>query len=418
MNIYFSGLGGVGIGPLVDIALDAGFTVQGSDMQSSPTVKHLEQRGVMLSIGVQNGQFLKECQAARAIDLFVYTAALPADHPELLEAKNLGIRAVNRYEFLADVIKNHNLQLIAVSGTHGKTTTTGMIIWAMQRLGIPLSYAIGTSISFGPAGRLDPKSRYFVLECDEYEKHLLQFSPSVSVIPSIDYDHPDTYPDRQDYIETFRQFIAQSGHSILWRKDAEYIGVSSPALWALEDDEVADIPLAGAHYRRNATLALKTLEYLKLGSTLENIANLSEFPGTGRRFEKLADNLYSDYGHHPTEIAAMLELTSELSNHVVLVYQPHQNRRQHEIKDDYRDQFETAEKVYWLPTYLSREDPHQAILTPQELTKYITNTDIVFAELDDDLWQEITAARKSGKLVLVMGAGDIDSWVREKLTSE
>ena len=417
MNIYFSGLGGVGIGPLVDIALDAGFSVQGSDMQASPTTKHLEQRGVMTSIGIQDGQFLKDCQSAKTIDLLVYTAALPDDHPELLLAKTLGIPTVNRYEFLAGIIEKHNLQLIAVSGTHGKTTTTGMIIWAMQRLGIPVSYAIGTSISFGPPGRLDLKSTYFVLECDEYEKHLLQFSPSVSVIPSIDYDHPDTYPSREDYIQTFRQFITQSTHTILWQKDADYIGVASSSLWILKDVEIASVTLVGAHYRRNATLALKTLEYLKLGTESENIANISEFPGTGRRFEKLADNLYSDYGHHPTEITAMLELTRELSDHVVLVYQPHQNRRQHEIKDDYRDQFKGAEKVYWLPTYLSREDPHQAILSPQELTKHITGTEVVFAELDDDLWQEITAARTSGKLVLTMGAGDIDSWVREKLAS-
>jgi len=126
--------------------------------------------------------------------------------------------------------------------------------------------------------------------------------------------------------------------------------------------------------------------------------------------------LYSDYGHHPVEIAATLQLARELSDHVVLVYQPHQNIRQHEIRDQYIDQFELADEIYWLPTYLSREDSNLPILQPSELIKNITNiSDIHIANFNDELWNTIKNAQSEGKLVLCMGAGKIDGWLRERL---
>lgn len=117
----------------------------------------------------------------------------------------------------------------------------------------------------------------------------------------------------------------------------------------------------------------------------------------------------------PKEIAATLQLARELSDHVVLVYQPHQNRRQTRLQKDYLDQFELAEETYWLPTYLSREDPEEPILTPAELIATLTNKETIhIAELDDSLWYTIQKSRHQGKLVLCMGAGTIDSWVRER----
>jgi len=142
---------------------------------------------------------------------------------------------------------------------------------------------------------------------------------------------------------------------------------------------------------------------------------LDAFPGTSRRFEKLDDNLYTDYGHHPAEIAATLQLASELSKRIALVYQPHQNVRQHEIRSQYTDCFELAEIVYWLPTYLSREDPALPILTPEELSRDVTNKPAIrFADLDDQLWDYIQQARSQGMLVLAMGAGTIDAWLRKR----
>ena len=416
MNIYFSGLAGVGIGPLAQIARDAGHTVIGSDIAHGLTTEELENNGIVIHYG-QDGSFLRESHQTTPLDWFVYTAALPADHPELLAAKELGIRTSKRDEFLAYFIKQHNLKLIAVSGTHGKTTTTGMAVWAFKHLGIPVSYSVGSTITFGASGAYDIDSEYFIYECDEYDKNLLHFSPFLSLLTSIDYDHPDTYPTEEDYKATFRQYIAQSNLTIAWQQDLDYIEQpANDSIWALDPEQTIDVDLLGEHNRRNATLVSKALENLGLADKERSIEALATFPGTDRRFEKLADNLYSDYGHHPEEIAATLQLAREASEEIVLVYQPHQNWRQHFIRDQYTDQFEVADKVFWLPTYLTRENSDQTVLTPQELTTNITNKDALeYAELNHALWNEIQKARESGALVLTMGAGTIDSWVREQL---
>ncbi|MGK2896544.1 MAG: Mur ligase domain-containing protein [Candidatus Saccharimonadales bacterium] len=415
MNIYFSGIGGVAIGPLAEIALDAGYSVQGSDLQKSLTTKELTDRGVAISYN-QDGKSLKTSHENNPIDWFVYTSALPGNHPELTLARALGIKTAKRDELLAHIISEKNLKLLAIAGTHGKTTTTGMLVWTLRELGIPVSYSVGTTLSWGSSGKFNHESQYFVYECDEFDRNFLHFSPYISVITSIDYDHPDTYPTDTEYKSAFRQFIHQSDTAILWQKDADYIEVSHSNAWSLQEDEVEPLALAGRHNRRNGTLILKVLERLGIGENLNNPQILETFPGTNRRFEKLDDNLYSDYGHHPVEIAATLQMARELSREVVLVYQPHQNLRQHEIRNQYTNQFEQAEEIYWLPTYLSRENPSLPILTPKELTIKLTNKAALhLATLDDTLWSTIQKARDEGKLVLCMGAGSIDNWVRNHL---
>ena len=416
MNIYFSGIGGVGIGPLAEISIDAGNTVLGSDSTPSLTTRELEKRGVSISYD-QNGDFLRTSHDQTPIDWFVHTAALPADHPELLAAKSLGIHTAKRDEIISEIITEKGLKLIAISGTHGKTTTTGMMVWILQQLGIPVSYSVGSTLSWGPAGQYHPDSQYFVYECDEFDRNFLHFSPYLSLITSVDYDHPDTYPTTASYMEAFSEFALKSQQVIAWSRDVKQLQLPENS-WLLNDNEVADVTLPGLHNRQNASLVLKAVEYLGL-DTEKARQDFSHFPGTNRRFEKIADNLYSDYGHHPVEIAATLQLAREISEQVVLVYQPHQNIRQHEIKGQYSDQFELAEKIYWLPTYLSRENPDLEILSPEQLYSGLTNRQAVeSAQLDDKLWQNIVAARNAGKLVVCMGAGSIDTWLRQNVSSE
>jgi UDP-N-acetylmuramate--alanine ligase len=347
----------------------------------------------------------------------VHTSALPDNHPELVLARQLGIKTAKRDELLAQIIQEKNLKLIAIAGTHGKTTTTGMMVWVMQQLGMPVSYSVGSTLSFGSSGKYVPDSQYFVYECDEFDRNFLHFTPHLSLITSIDYDHPDTYPTETSYLAAFHEFITKSDMAIMWKTDGDHVHTDENTGWILGDDEVMDIRVPGAHNRRNATLVAKAVEYLQAGDHDTAITALQSFPGTDRRFERLDDDLYSDYGHHPVEIAATLQMARELSDNVVLVYQPHQNVRQHEIKDQYTNQFELAETVYWLPTYLSREDPDLPILTPHELTQSITNRGVIYsANLDNELWQTIQSARQEGKLVLCMGAGSIDAWLRQRLT--
>lgn len=413
MRIYFSGIGGVGVGPLAMIAHDAGYDVVGSDKEEGLMTQAVADKNINYSLN-QDGEYLQSEHNRKPIDWFVYTAGLPQDHPELVLAKKLGIKTSKRDELVAHIIKQKDLKLIAVAGTHGKTTVTGMIIWLAKHFSIPISYSVGTTLSFGPSGKYDPKSNYFVYECDEFDRNFLHFHPYLSLITSVGYDHSDTYPTRQDYIDAFAQFSAQSEHVITWRDQLDDRSTNVQLL-----DEPYDIQLPGLHNRRNASLIVEAAKILDLPKDYI-IEALARFPGTNRRFEKLAPNLYSDYGHHPTEIAATLHMAHEVAtNGVVLVYQPHQNVRQHEIKSDYYDQFEKADTTYWLPTYLSREDPALEILSPEELTKNITNRDrIVFAEFNDELWHNIQQARQAGKLVLGMGAGSIDGWLRKQLQND
>lgn len=417
MNIYFCGIGGVGLGPLAEIARDAGHTVHGSDAQQSLTTDELQRRGISVSTD-QSGDYLTYCHNQEHIDWFVYTSALPPDHPELLRAKELGIYTAKRDELINYIVKEKNLKLIAVAGTHGKTTTTAMVVWTFRQLGIPVSFSVGSTMSFAPSGYLDPKAEYFVYECDEFDRNFLHFSPYLSLITSIDYDHPDTYPTQADYAASFTEFLGQSQHVIMWEHDT-VIHVTPPhKAWRLNDPEVMEFSIPGAHNRANATLVTKACEYLQLGDAGLIKTAIESFPGTARRFERLATNLYSDYGHHPVEIAATLQMAREVSDHIVLVYQPHQNTRQHQVRSGYTTCMELAEEIFWLPTYRSREDPLLPTLEPQELTTHLSNRNIVvYADMNDELWSRIEWARNNGKLVLCMGAGTIDGWVREMLST-
>ena len=418
MRIYFSGIGGVGIGPLAEVARDAGYDVIGSDLASSLVTTQLADSGVTLYICEQSGEELRAEHAKQPIDYFVYTAALWTE--ELNVARELGIPTLKRDGLLARIIAEKNLSLIAVAGTHGKTSTTGLLVWCLRQLGIPVSYSIGTTLSFGPSGAFDAESKYFVYECDEYDRNFLHFTPDFSLITSLDYDHPDTYPTRESYAQSFEAFIDQSAHTLMWRKDFEVLGEPDFAsdVTVFEQNMSLDhLRLAGLHLRQNAFLVERALKQLFPGTEYHAlISAINTFPGTDRRMERLADNLFSDYGHHPAEIAATLQAAREINPHVVLVYQPHQNVRQHEIRDDYTDAtFVNADELYWLPTYLSREDPSLEVLAPEQLTHHMHRAHLESAEMNDHLWDEITHHREAGHLVLLMGAGSIDGWARERL---
>lgn len=413
MNIFFSGIGGVALGSLAMIARDAGYSVSGSDVAEGLMTDQLKKASIEVQLG-QGRDEIERAHKRRSIDWLVYSAAMPEDHPELVRARELGIRTSKRHELLRHIVDERGLKLIAVSGTHGKTTTTGMLIWAMQQCRVPVSYSIGTTLSFGPSGKLDPNSEYFVYECDEFDRNFLHFFPYVSVITTVGYDHSDTYSTATDYEAAFGQFMSQSLHSISWQRDTGKLsGFDPESTWQLQDTEVLQVALAGEHNRQNATLVMKTLEYL--GIQAQN-ANLEAFPGTNRRFEKLAAYLYSDYAHHPTEIAATIQMAREVSEHVVVVYQPHQNSRQYELRGQYAECFDLADKVYWTPTYLSREDPSLAVLTPEELIEGLPNiSKFLIGDLNQELWTAIDLHRVNGDLVLLMGAGSIDSWARKNL---
>ncbi|MBC7472020.1 MAG: hypothetical protein H7196_02015 [candidate division SR1 bacterium] len=413
MHIYFVGIGGTGLSPLAQLALDCGYEVSGSDLQHSFGTDAVEKRNVSVNYH-EDCDYLEKLHREKPVDYVVYTAACKPDDTELLFAKINNIPFGKRDSFINTFVEQKKLKMLAVAGTHGKTTTTAMAVWLFKQQNIPISYLIGSNISFGPASHYQEESEYFIYEADEFDKNFLHYNPFISIITNIDYDHPDTYPVKDDYYKAFDQFASQSKYVITWKNEDSKIK-NTNRINFLERSLDSEINLVGAHNRSNMTLALSLMQYvfgdLHNYTEMLEIANL--FPGTQRRFEKISENVYSDYAHHPTEIAATLQLASELSDKVVVVYQPHQNIRQHEIKALYKNCFTLATKVYWLPTYLSRENPQLAVLTPQELIFFVNNPEkIIESLLDDTLKQNLQKNHSEGDLIIGMGAGSIDQWMR------
>jgi len=422
MHIYFSGIGGVAIGPLARIARDLGYQVTGSDNTQSRYTDSVAADGIRVEIG-QTAEDIAKIHAETPIDWFVYTSGLPADHPELTFVNQNGIKATKRDVFINQFLKEKDLRLLAVAGTHGKTNTTGMLVWMFKQLGIPVSYSIGTNISFGPNGGYEAGSEYFVYEADEFDRNFLRFHPFASIYTSVDYDHPETYPTIEEYKKAFTQFAMLSDSLTTWRSVADYVGIEDDYTRHIINDFAdgskpeEDINLIGEYTRKNAFLALSMMKSIFPDLDREKILNaINSFPGTERRMEKLAENLYSDYAHHPIEVRAALEAAGEFGQPVVAVYQPHQNVRQHQVQDFYLDVFNNIEKVYWLPTYLSREQYNLPILKPEDLIVKLSDPQVAeVADMNDSLKLHIDNYRKDGNLVILLTAGDLDAWARKNL---
>lgn len=405
MNIYISGISGTGMGPLALMAKQAGFKVCGSDLVKGAIYDELVKAGIEVYIGEQDGKFLAE-KLKGGVDWFAYTSALPEDHAELVMAKEAGVRCTKRDDLTAFLVSELGLKMVAVAGTHGKTTTTAMIIWAALKLNLPVSYIVGTTLGFAPSGAYHGGDKYFVYEADEYDRNFLKYHPWLSVIPMVSYDHPDIYKTVEEYEAAFSQFESQSEMVI---KE----GVSG------------EFKLAGKVRRHDAELAtaaiVKMMENQGIEYNITEIVGvLNSFPGVGRRFEKLVDGVYTDYAHHPEEIAATIEIAREEAKikglkGVVVVYQPHQNIRQHEVRNGYREAFLNVDKIFWLPTYLVREDPDLAVIIPEEFVEDLENRDKAeAAELNDDLAIKLHEYVKEGYLVILMTAGPADEWLREE----
>jgi UDP-N-acetylmuramate--alanine ligase len=281
-------------------------------------------------------------------------------------------------------------------------------------LEIPVSYSIGSNISFAPSSAYETGSEWFVYECDEFDRNFLSFHPDISLITSLDYDHPDTYETEEDYNNAFKQFSSQSLTTFCWQ-DIYSLVNDNQSVRLGNNSLVELIKLPGLHNRQNGALALDSL-LLALGENYhqeELIKLVSQFPGAQRRFEKLTPSVYSDYAHHPAEIQATIQLAKELFDSLVVVYQPHQNVRQHLVKEEYKSCFTGAEKVYWLPTYLSREDLKLELLSSSTLTSYVTTTQVELSELSSELTVALLEELKNGKTILFMGAGSVDDWARD-----
>jgi UDP-N-acetylmuramate--alanine ligase len=429
MHVYFSGIGGAGISSLAQIAKQAGFEVSGSDKQESHNLDYLREQGITdLHIG-QSWDQIDAVQQSKPIDWLVYTSALPMEQPdadELRFCREKGIKATKRDEFLTFLVEQQHLKMVAIAGTHGKTTTTAMAVWLFMQLGRPISYSLPSSVSFGPSGQLEPGSEYFIYEADEFDRNFLAFHPHLSLITGVDWDHPDIYPTRQDYNQAFHEFLSQSERAVVWAHDAQALGLPASNHITLLPDEptIEKIHLLGRVNRQNAWLVAQAV-HLLTGKPLEElVAHLERFPGLSRRFEQIRSNLITDYAHTAPKIRGALQMAQEVAGgRVVVVYEGLHNTRQHFMKEALKNLFDGVKKLYIVPSYLAREDPNLALLSPEDL-KALLDENVQgrteSAALNEELEQTIRNHLDEGDLVLCLTAGgghSLDEWLRQRFSS-
>lgn len=430
MHIYFSGIGGTAIGPLALIAHKAGHSVSGSDKQSSLYIDNLAKHGLTnIHIG-QDYESIAAVHAKEPIDWFVYTSALPIEQPnapELVFCRENNIHTSKRDELLNKIIQDKDLKLIAIAGTHGKTTTTAMAIWLFKQLGIPISYSVGAKMSFGEMGDYSPDAEYFVYEADEFDRNFLAFRPYLSLITGVDWDHHDIYPTRDTYNEAFRTFLDQSEYAILWDNDSatlELLHANNQKILQQTDESLGRIDLHGLVNRQDALLVITAAHKLFDIEIDKLVEIMNRFPGVNRRFEMIAPNIYSDYAHTPPKIQGAIQLAHEVGgDNVVVVYEGLHNTRQHFIKDSLRALFASTKKIYIVPTYLAREDPNLPLWSPDDIKSLFdpsTQERTEPAELSDTLAQNIHDHANAGDTVLCIsagGGGSLDEWLRQNFSA-
>lgn len=430
MHVYFSGIGGVGIGPLALVAKQAGHEVSGSDMRDGPGIGELRQQGIEdVHIG-QSTEKIAAIHANKPIDWFVYSSALPKGHEELKFCQQHGIKTSKRDEFINEILSQKHLKLIAIAGTHGKTTTTAMVVWLFKKSGIPISYSLGARVGSYDVAAFEPKSEYFIYECDEFDRNFLAFKPHFSIISGLAYDHHEIYKTRDDYNQAFMDFINQSQQTVMWQTDAKLLNMLSNSKVRAEQEDnptIEAIKLLGLYNRQDAWLAIKALRQLTDAPLERLIDDINDFPGVSRRFEELAPNLYSDDAHTPEKIKGCMSVASELvgktGQKIIVLYEPLTNRRMHHLGKEHRDVFTGASKIYWLPSYLAREDPNLAVLAPQELIKNLDPELQALAEpaeRGEKLESVITQHLENSDMVVAMtggGADSLDDWLRQKFTT-
>ena len=402
-KVYFIGIGGIGISALAKFAISRGMEVSGvNDDESPATLNSLRELGVKVTLRTvlkeapKDGPF--EIPEA---DMYVYSDAWLNRGPEILElAKKTGKPVLNYAEALGEFAKAY--KVIAISGTHGKTTTTAMVAGILIDAGLDPNVLVGSFVKkFGSNFRAG-KGEYFVVEADEYNRHMLSFHPYIGAITNIEADHLDYYKDLADIQSAFDQFISQSKNKVL--NYEEYL------------DKVPVLLVPGKHNRQNAALALAIAQLLGID---ENIAkkSLQEFQGTWRRLEKRGVTaggtiIYDDYAHHPTEIRASLEALRELypmgKKKITVIFQPHLYSRTKVLFNDFAKCFKGADRIILLPIYFAREDQDKSVSSGKLAEAICLAGEKAIAFTDFELAENFLKSENFGKddILVTMGAGE------------
>lgn len=435
-KIHFIGIGGISMSALAHILLDDGCTVTGSDTKESHITKDLEKYGAKITYSHSADNISDQ-------DLVVYTAAIKEDNPEYMRAKELGIELAGRAELLGALMKNYDTP-IAVSGTHGKTSTTGMVSQIFLENGKDPTVTIGGELdSIGGNLRVGGKE-VFIAEACEYHRSFLSFFPRISLILNIEEDHLDYFKDIDDIISAFRSFalLTPEDGAVIVNKDdksavraVDNIGkkvitfaVNSPADFTAKDivfDETdrcvfkifkngeyyaqTSLSVPGIHNVYNALAAFAAADFYGIDKDAAAKA-IYDYKGAHRRFEKKGRCngalVVDDYAHHPSEIKATLRAANEMHfDNIWCVFQPHTYSRTKALFNDFVEAFEkSGVNVIITDIYAAREKD-TGLVSAKELSDAIDNSIYMkeFSDVEKYLKERLTA----NTLLLTMGAGDV-----------
>ncbi len=421
-KVHFIGIGGIGMSGLARLFLHEKSQVSGSDRAPSIITEALEKEGVHFFASQVKENITED------IDLVVYTEAMPKDHEELVRARELGIETLNYFETLGVVANEY--YLIAVSGSHGKTTTTAMLIDVFEEAGLDPSAIVGSLRAKTKSNYRAGKSKYFIVEACEYRRDFLSLKPDILVITNIEHEHVDYYKSLAEVQNAFQEFALQvrEGGAVFVNFGGGNIAAVLEGVRASVIDygkyfnPMLKLSMPGIHNQMNASAAQAVAEFVGIEKEVAKTA-LQNFKGTWRRFEYKGEyngaKVYDDYGHHPTEIKATLGGVRELypNKEITVVFQSHTYTRTHELFSDFVDALALANRVIVLPIYAAREEnvsgvSHTKLVSAiQEKNKN--------AEALDTIESAVTKLKTSlteKDVVITMGAGDMTPIVADMLT--
>jgi UDP-N-acetylmuramate--alanine ligase len=440
--VHFMGVAGAGMSALALLALRRGIAVTGCDREpegpgGAPSSTDVRRAGGVVLAGHDPGHVA----GARAV---IVTAAVPPDHPELERARSLGVPVVRRADALAAAVAAG--RVVAVAGTHGKTTTTAMTTEALTAAGLdPTGIAGGRIASWGGNARFGG-DEVFVVEADEYNRSFLALAPEVAVITNVEADHLECYGSMEALESAFVSFATPATRVIAGADDAGALRVAARAgrpTWtvgvaAQADVRVSDVRqrdtgssavvalpggqqvelrlrVPGMHNVRNAAAALAVT--VELGGRPESaVAGLAAFPGVGRRFEVVGTRdgvtVVDDYAHHPTEIAATLEAARQAypGRRVVAVFQPHLYSRTALHGEAMGRALAAADVVVVTEVYAAREAPLAGVSgrgVADAAREARAGVRVVWVPSRAELAGRVSALVRSGDVVLTLGAGDV-----------
>ena len=412
-HIYMVGIGGIGMSALTQLLQHQGKDVSGSDREESPTTTLLAKRGVKVWVGHDTCNIPADC------GLLIYSDAVPASNAERMRAQEMGIREVSYFEALGEAT-NHGCT-VAVAGTHGKTTTTGMLAKILQYCDKKPTAIVGSIVRDFESNFLAGKGDLFVVEACEYRDHLLKLSPQILVITNIELDHTDYFPDLASLQETFKKAVERvpgGGVIVTNPYDPTIAAVLSSAKAPIIDYTTQTVPkltLIGEFNRHNAqaakAAARAAFPHLDEGFTDKA---LLEFKGSWRRFEYKGEtpsgaSVYDDYAHHPTAISKTIEAAREEypDRKIVVAFHPHLYSRTKSFLSEFAHALALADRAIIAPIYAAREVLDESV-SNHILAHKITEAGghAIALDLFDDIRDELLKV-EADSLIITMGAGDI-----------